>query len=126
MKLLPLLTVVALVVLAAPGRVVAGGTVQVTSGAVAARPVGPQPSLVVVRPGFVQVPVAIGQTLVVTQPLVVARPFIVTQQRVVVTQPSIVIGQPFMITQPGVVQQQIVLPQSGLFFTSQGAMLVVR
>jgi hypothetical protein len=112
-------------VLAVPSHAVAGGTVQVTSGnVVAARPVGPQPSLVMVRPGFVQAPLVVGQSLVVTQPLFVARQLVVTQP-VVVTQPPIVIGQPFMITQPGFVQQ-IVLPQSGLLFTSQGATLVVR
>ena len=119
---------IAIAVLAAfvtPSHAVAGGTVQVTSGnVVAARPVGPQPSLVIVRPGVVQVPVVIGQSLVVTQPVAVGRSLTVTQP-VVVTQPPIIIGRPFMITSPGVVQQ-IVLPQSGVFFTSQGATLVVR
>ncbi|HEX6841605.1 MAG TPA: hypothetical protein VF113_08745 [Stellaceae bacterium] len=119
-------SVIALAALAAavvPSRALAGGTIQVTSGtAVAARPVGPQPSLVVVRPTVV--PLAVGRPFTLAQPLLVARPFSVTQP-VVGTQP-IVIGQPFVITQPGMVQQQIVVPSNGVFFTSQGLMVVVQ
>jgi hypothetical protein len=110
----------ALAVLAMPSCAVAGGTVHVTSGnVVAARPVGPQPMLVMVRPGFAQVPVVVGPGFALTQPLVV------TQQPSVVTQP-IIIGQPFMITQPGIVQRQILVPSNGVFFTSQGLTIVAR
>lgn len=128
-----LIALAALAVLAMPSCAVAGGTVQVTSGnVVAARPVGPQPALVMVRPGFVQVPIVVGPGFALTQPLVVTQqPSVVTQQLSVVTQPTIVtrpiiIGQPFVITQPTIVQRQILVPSNGVFFTSQGLAVVVR
>jgi hypothetical protein len=109
----------ALVALALPSHAVAGGTVQVTSGnVVVARPVGPQPP-VMLRPGLAQPPLVVAPAFAVTQPL------LVTQQPVVVTRP-IIIGQPFVITQRGIIQQQILVPGNGVFFTSQGAMLVIR
>jgi hypothetical protein len=118
-----LVAIAALAVAVTPPCAVAGGTIQVTSGnVVAARPVGPQPSVVVVRPTVV--PLAVGRPFTLAQPLLVARPFAVTQP-FAATQP-IVIGQPFVITQPGIVQQQIVVPSSGVFFTSQGLMVVVQ
>jgi len=118
-----LIAIAALAVAVTPSRAVAGGTIRVTSGnVVAARPVGPQPSVVVVRPTVV--PLAVGRPFTLAQPLLVARPFAVTQP-FAATQP-IVIGQPFVITQPGIVQQQIVVPSNGVFFTSQGLMVVVQ
>jgi hypothetical protein len=118
-----LIALAALAAAVVPPRALAGGTIQVTSGnVVAARPVGAQPALVVVRPTVV--PLAVGRPFTLAQPLLVARPFTVTQP-VVGTQP-IVIGQPFVITQPGIVQQQIVVPNSRVFFTSQGLMVVVQ
>ena len=117
-----LLAIAALAALVMPSRAVAGGTIQVTSGnVVAARPVGAQPSLVVVRPTVM--PLAIGRPFTLAQPLLAARPFAVAQP-FVATQP-IVIGQPFVITQPGIVQQQILVPSNGAFVTSQGLMVVV-
>ena len=119
----PLIAVAALAAFVTPSRAVAGGTIQVTSGnVVAARPVGPQPSLVIVRPTVV--PLTVGRPFTLAQPLLVARPFTVTQP-FVATQP-IVIGQPFVFAQPGMVQQQIVVPSNRVFFTNQGLMVVVQ
>ena len=118
-----LIAIAALAAFVTPSRAVAGGTIQVTSGnAVAARSVGAQPSLVMVRP--MVMPLAVGRPFTLAQPLLVARPFAVTQPSAA-TQP-IVIGQPFVITQPGIVQQQIVVPSNGAFVTSQGLMVVVQ
>ena len=138
-SLLALAALAALAAFAAPPVGIGAGAVPVTSGSVAARPVGPQPALTMVRPTIGQAPLIIAQPFAVTpQPIVIGQPFAIAQPLamaplVVTTLPpavatpqAIVIGQPFAIMAGGIVQQQIPVTSGGVLVTTQGAGVVAR